>query len=151
MPDTKPVWPLSIGFCLFPVTLVVPVGISSVFFLFISYSWPPACLMPVMILSNSVLPRLKSFSHVSIGYVPCVLHKIFCIWNLTRAPRSLVALLPKSLLGSGMWSRIHRLSMSTALGCAGSTISTGVNGSGMEVLILMKSAGLTLVLMRAKL
>ena len=38
--------------------------------------------------------------------------------------------------------------MSTALGLAGSTIFTVVNGSGMDVLILMKSDGLTFVLMR---
>ena len=67
------------------------------------------------------------------------------------AARSLVGLWPDNLLGSGIWSQIQRLSISTALGWAGSTISTVVNGSGMDVVILMKSDGLTYVLMRANL
>ena len=80
VPDTKPVGPLSMGFCLFPFCLVVPVDLSSKpIALSLLYSCQPAVLMPETILSKAVLPRPKSSSHFNIGYAPCVLHKIFCI------------------------------------------------------------------------
>ena len=71
--------------------------------------------------------------------------RYFAFETWLGAARSLVGLWPDNLLGSGMWSQILRLSMSTALGLAGSTISTVVNGSGMDILILMKLDGLTFV------
>ena len=80
VPDTKPVGPLSMGFCLFPFCLVIPVGLSSEpIALNLSYSCPPALLMPETIPSKAVLPRPKSSSHFNIGYAPCILHQIFCI------------------------------------------------------------------------
>ena len=67
VPNTKPVGPLSMGFFLFPVCLVVPVGFSSgLVVLSLSYPCPPGLLMPETILSKAVLQIPKSSSHFNI-------------------------------------------------------------------------------------
>ena len=80
--STKPCWPLSTGFCFFFLGFTAPVGSSSArTFLFFPHSWPPALLIPEMTRSNLVRPRLKSFSHAAIGYVPIELSTVYFAYS----------------------------------------------------------------------